>query len=32
MPKFGKDTDLILEGMFRLIMDSNDVKWLLEGF
>lgn len=28
MPKFGKDTDLILDGIFRLIMGENDSKWL----
>ena len=28
MPKFGKDTDLILDGIFRLIMGENDNKWL----
>lgn len=31
MPKFGKDTDLILEGIFRLVMDVKDVKWLQDG-
>ena len=31
MPKFGKDTDLILEGIFRLIMDVEDVRWLQDG-
>lgn len=32
MPKFGKDTELILEGIFRLIIAAKDVKWLQDGF
>jgi hypothetical protein len=31
MPKFGKDTDLILEGIFRLIVGEQDVKWLRDA-
>jgi hypothetical protein len=30
MPKFGKDVDLVLKGMCKLLMSYDDVNWVQE--